>query len=262
MRATVMGRLGRQALDLLYPPSCLLCGTDVVQAGLVCTHCFGRLQPVSHPFCKACAAPQSSAALLGPQGLCRACEHRHPLWGQARAAFVYAGAVRELILQLKYADRLDNAAYLAARMVMAGADILQPGSLLVPVPVHRWRLLTRRYNQAALLAQGIARRSGLECMPDALVRQRPTARLARFSRAARQKEVGQAVGVRDSRRILLAGRTVVLVDDMLTTGATATACVRALLRAGAQNVHVLVAGVVPERADVDIELSDMNKTRA
>ncbi|MBO1324109.1 ComF family protein [Acetobacter sp. TBRC 12305] len=262
MRGTIMGRMGRAALDMLYPPSCLLCGTDVAQAGLVCTQCFGRLQPVSQPFCKACAAPQASAALLGPQGLCKACERHHPVWGQARAAFVYGGGTRELILQLKYADRLDNAAYLGARMVAVGADILQPGSLLVPVPVHRWRLLARRYNQAALLARVVARLSGLDHMPDALVRRRPTARLARFSRAARQKEVSQAVGVRASRRDLLAGRQVVLVDDMLTSGATASACARALREAGVQNVHVLVAGVVPARADVDIELSDMNKTRA
>ena len=136
--------------------------------------------------------------MLGASGLCPACERHHPVWGQARAAFVYDGVARELILKLKYADQIDNAAFLARQMVRIGQDILVPDTLVVPVPVHRWRLFRRRYNQAALLAHGVAERSGLPCLPDALVRIRRTVPLASFSRQARWDEVAQAMMMRAS----------------------------------------------------------------
>lgn len=248
---------GRFVLDRLYPPSCLLCGADTMQAGLVCSACFVRLPLLGPPCCAACAQPQASSALLGRDGLCATCERRHPAWEQGRAAFIYDAAARDMILRLKYADQLDYAAFLAGHMARAGQDILGPGVLVVPVPVHRWRLLSRRYNQAALLGSSIARGLGLDYGPDVLERLRATVRLARFSRGARQREMQGVMRVRAGRRALLSGRTVVLVDDMLTTGATATACVTALREAGAQKVHLLVAGVVPERPGLDIDLQEM-----
>ena len=258
-RPAMFRRVWHALLDLLYPPSCLSCGADVTQAGLLCGPCLVQSQPVAQPFCRTCATPQVSQAMLGDGGCCPACERHPPLWGQARAAFVYTPVIRSLVLQLKYADRLENAAFLGQRMAHAGADMLRPGVLLVPVPVHRWRLLRRGYNQAALLAAHIARRGGFEHVPDALVRQRATASLARFSREARRVEVDHAMTVRATRRNQIAGRHVVLVDDLLTTGATATACVAALQQAGAARVDLLVAAVVPAREEVDISLLDMPK---
>lgn len=249
--------IGRYGLDMLYPPSCLVCGEETAQAGLVCAACFVRLPMLGPPCCAACAQPQASAALLGADGLCAACERRHPAWAQGRAAFVYNAAAREMILRLKYADRIDYAAFLAGHMVRAGQGILTPGALVVPVPVHRWRLLSRRYNQAALLGQHVARACGLEHGPDVLERLRATLRLARFSRGARQREMRGVMRVRARWRPRLQGRTIVLVDDMLTSGATATACVQALHEAGAQKVHLLVAGVVPERSGLDMDLQEM-----
>ncbi|GCD52309.1 ComF family protein [Acetobacter pasteurianus] len=249
-------KLGTALMDILYPPSCVLCGADVAQHGLTCASCFGRLQPISRPFCDACATPQPSQESLGHTGLCAACEQHHPAWQQARAAFVYTTAARDLILQLKYADRTENACFLAQRMAQIGQDILHPDVLLVPVPVHRWRLLRRRYNQAALLADEVARIRHLQVAPDALVRIRATTKLAGFSRKERQREMHSAITFRPKWQQKLQGRSVVLVDDMLTTGATATACVQALKQAGVRSVRLLVAGLVPTRPEVDINLPE------
>ncbi|PHY93602.1 amidophosphoribosyltransferase [Acetobacter pomorum] len=249
-------KLGTALLDVLYPPSCLLCGADVAQHGLTCVSCFGRLQPITHPFCDACGAPQSSQENLGRTGLCAACEQHHPAWQHARAAFVYTAAARDLILQLKYADRIENARFLAQRMAQIGQDILQPGTVLVPVPVHRWRLLRRRYNQAALLANEVARIKHLQVAPDALMRTRATTKLAGFSRKERQQEMQSAMTFKPKWQQKLQGRSVVLVDDLLTTGATATACVQALHLAGVHDISLLVAGLVPARPEVDINLPE------
>ncbi len=244
----------QSALQVLYPPACLHCGAEVVQHGAVCATCFLHLQSVVAPYCQACAVPQVSVEMLGADGLCPACERHHPAWGKARAAFVYESVARELILKLKYADRIDNASFLAQHMVRIGQDILVEDALVVPVPVHRWRLFRRRYNQAALLAHGVAKLAGLRCQPDMLVRVRPTAPLAAFSRQARQDEMAQAITLRAARKPMVCGRDIVVVDDLLTTGATATACANALLHAGARSVSLLVAGVVPARPDVDMDM--------
>lgn len=198
--------------------------------------------------------------MLGPDGLCPACERHHPAWGQARAAFVYESVARELILKLKYVDQTDNAAFLGQQMVRVGSDILVDGALVVPVPVHRWRLFRRRYNQAALLAYAVAKPRGLRCQPDALVRVRPTVPLAAFSRQARWDEVAQAIMLRTTCAQKVRGRDIVLVDDLLTTGATAAACTKALLQGGARSVSLLVAGVVPPRPDVDMDQPDYGHT--
>ncbi|MCP1241223.1 double zinc ribbon domain-containing protein [Acetobacter lambici] len=248
--------LGQMALGVLYPPACLHCGADVARHGLLCSACFARLHGVVAPFCKACAVPQVSAGMLGADGLCPACERHHSAWGQARAAFVYESVARELILKLKYADQTDNAAFLAQQMVRVGRDILVDDALVVPVPVHRWRLFRRRYNQAALLAHAVAKLAGLRCLPDALVRVRSTVPLASFSRQARWDEVAQAIMLRSSCGPRVRGRDIVVVDDLLTTGATAAACTNALLQGGARSVSLLVAGVVPPRRDVDMDQPD------
>ncbi len=250
-------KVGTVALDALFPPSCLLCRADVAQAGLVCVACFGRLHPVVAPCCDGCATPQTAQAYIGADGLCPACERHHPVWAHARAAFLYDKASRDLILQLKYADRLENARFLANRMVQAGQNILTPGAVLVPVPVHRWRLIGRRYNQAAVLACAVARRTGLRCVPDVLVRRKATSRLASFSPQEREAEMANAIALHPRRASEIAGKSVVLVDDLLTTGATATVCTQVLRDAGAASVSLLVAGRVPAQKEVDLDFPVM-----
>lgn len=150
-----------------------------------------------------------------------------------------------MILRLKYADAAHSAPAFAGWMARAGAEMLMGADLLVPVPLHRWRLLKRRYNQAALLARGIGQISGITMLPDALIRRRATRPQEGLSRAGRRRNVRAAFALRPHYRGRVAGKVVVLVDDVLTTGATLDECARVLLAAGAAEVRVLTLARVP-----------------
>jgi ComF family protein len=161
---------------------------------------------------------------------------------------LYDDAARALILPFKHADRQENAAILAAHMARAGATLLAGAELLIPVPLHKKRLRARGYNQAALLAQALSRRTAIPASLDVLQRIRPTPALGELSAAARAEALDGAIAVRPRRKIALAGRRIVLIDDVLTSGATAGACARALLDAGAAHIDVMVAARVPDPA--------------
>ncbi|HWA81435.1 MAG TPA: phosphoribosyltransferase family protein, partial [Acetobacteraceae bacterium] len=166
--------------------------------------------------------------------------------GRARAALLYDAGARRLILPLKHADRTELASVLALHMARAGAALLREAGLLVPVPLHRRRLFARRYNQAALLARALSRRTHVPVLADALVRLRPTAPLGEMSAAERAAEVAEAFALRPLRADAVRGRRVLLIDDVLTSGATANECARTLLAAGAASVDVLAAARVPD----------------
>ncbi len=201
---------------------------------------------IAEPLCQSCGLPFGNLAEAGPRRICTACTAQPPPWGRARAALLYDEAAKSLILPFKHADRQENAATLALHMQRAGAALLSGAELLVPVPLHRRRLLHRRYNQAALLAAALARRTRLRAVPDLLARVRATHPLGERSAAERAALLRGAIVVRPARRVLVAGRRVLLIDDVLTSGATAGACARALLDAGAANVDVLVASRVAD----------------
>ncbi|WP_338422443.1 ComF family protein [Acetobacter fallax] len=181
------------------------------------------------------------------------CERHPPPWSKARAAYIYDDGSRDLILSLKYADRTENAGVLARQMLRAGDDILATADMLVPVPVHWRRLMQRRYNQAVLLARTVGKLSNTPMLVDALRRPHATSRLAGFSPGERAKEMHDAITVKASRIKELKNRHVVVVDDILTTGATAAACTRALLDAGAASVALLAAArTIPlDSEDID-----------
>jgi ComF family protein len=164
----------------------------------------------------------------------------------ARAALRYDTQGRRLILPFKHADRTELASVLAPHMARAGAALLRDADLLVPVPLHRGRLFRRRYNQAALLAQAVARIADRPAVPDALRRERATASLGEKSATERTAEVAGAFAVRPSRAKQIVGKQVLLIDDVMTSGATANACADVLLAAGATSVDVLVAARVPD----------------
>jgi ComF family protein len=241
-----VGRVGRAALDLLLPPQCLTCDLPVEADGLFCVECFRRTTFVTEPCCARCGVPFAHAGEGGAERLCAACRAAPPPWDRARAALRYDAQAKRLVLPLKYADRPELARALAPLMARAGAALLREAELLVPVPLHRRRLFTRRYNQAALLAHALARLCGAPAVPDVLRRDRPTRRLGGLGAAARASELADAICLRPERAALVAGRRVVLVDDVLTSGATAAACTWALLEGGARAVDVLVAARVPD----------------
>ncbi len=209
--------------------------------GSFCAGCHGRLVFVTEPCCVACGVPFASAGRGGASRTCAACLAAPPPWSRARAALRYDRHSAGLILGLKYGDRTELAGVLGAHMARAGAALLRDADLLAPVPVHRWRLLSRRYNQAGLLAARVGRLSGCRVVPDLLERRRHGDTMRGRNAEERRTAADGAFAVRARRLGLLAGRRVVLVDDVLTTGATAGACTRALLAAGAAAVDVLAA---------------------
>jgi ComF family protein len=239
-------RAGRFALDLLLPPRCAACDAAVGVQGELCADCFGRTNFVAAPLCVRCGVPFASAEQGGEDGLCPACRERAPAFRQARAALRYDDQARLLLLPLKHGDRVELAAILAPMMLRAGAGLLAVADVLVPVPLHRRRLFQRKYNQAALLAFAVGRLADRPVVADALVRIRPTSPLEDKSPEERAREVAGSLEVRRSRVGEMRGRMVLLIDDVLTSGATASACAAALLEAGALAVDVLVAARVPD----------------
>lgn len=235
--ATTVRSAAIAAFDLLLPEPCGACGTLPAPGGL-CAPCKARLPLIAAPFCRRCGAPFEP----GEGGSdCARCLELPPPWGEARAAWRYDGGSKGLLLAFKYGDRMDHAGLIAAAMAAAGAALLARAELLVPVPLHRSRLHQRRYNQSALLVRRIARLSGRPACLDALRRVRRTAPLAELGAAERAAMLQGAITAAPRCGAALAGHRVLLVDDVLTSGATARACTAALFDAGAQSVDLLVA---------------------
>ena len=232
------------ALDLLLPPHCLTCDQPVGTPGQFCPSCFGQTHLITAPYCLRCGVPFEAVDQGGVSGECMECRADPPPWGAARAALRYDDQARRILLPFKYGDRVETARALAPLMARAGAELLGEADWLVPVPLHRRRLIARRYNQSALLARGLARLGGKQTILDALQRVRSTRPLAVMSPARRAAELEGAIRVRPARRDAVRDARVLLIDDVLTSGATARSCVRALLEAGAARVDVLAAARV------------------
>ncbi|MFQ3623699.1 MAG: ComF family protein [Acetobacteraceae bacterium] len=237
--------LGRGALDLLVPPTCLVCEAPVSDQGLICAGCFPRFRFLAPPVCDRCGLPLAASVEAPDGSVCQGCRQLPPVFARARAPWLYGGGARDLILKLKHADREDLAPPIGRLMAAAGRDLLEGADLLVPVPLHPWRLIRRRYNQAVLLARAVARASGVPMIPDLLRRMRRTPPLGELGAAERAAAVAGVFAVGRRHLGLLPGRRVVLVDDVLTSGATADACAAVLLEAGALSVDVLAAARTP-----------------
>jgi ComF family protein len=230
-------------IDAVLPPRCALSGEVVDKQGMLSPHVWAQLRFIADPLCLCCGYPFEFEIEKG--AMCGACLGDPPSFSMARAALVYDDASRAAILKFKHADRIEHVHSFVPWLMRAGAEVLEGVDMIVPVPLHRWRLLKRRYNQAALLAQVLAKSAGKTVVLDALTRQRATPSQGHLGVAERQKNVKNAFVVNPKRLGSLKGRSVVLVDDVYTTGATVSACAEALKRGGAADVRVLaVARVV------------------
>lgn len=232
-RRTWLGR----ALDALLPPLCLACHRAVVDCDQLCAGCWRDVRFITPPHCDRLGIPLtydtggtqvSAAAVADP-----------PDYDRARVATHFMGPVRVLVHRLKYQDRLESRRLLARWMAVAGREIIGAGDVLVPVPLSRKRLLARRFNQAALLGLELERLTGLPHAPLALARLKDTVQQVGLTAAQRKLNVRGAFRVPASGRALIAGRRVLLIDDVVTTGATADACARALKRSGALSVDLI-----------------------
>lgn len=239
-----MKSLFAQVLNTLLPPSCLACDTPVAGEGQFCLSCFTAANFISEPLCQRCGRPLPFSTVFGAARVCTGCAVAPPVFAQARAALRYDETAQKLILPLKYADRAETARGIARLMLRPGAALLAAAEVLVPVPLHKSRLKSRRYNQAALLAVELGRLAGRPVSRAALLRRKPTAALEGMGLQAREAELQDAIIVRPG--FAASGRRILLIDDVMTSGTTANACAAALLAAGAVHVDVLTAARVAD----------------
>ncbi|RME64801.1 MAG: ComF family protein [Alphaproteobacteria bacterium] len=243
-------RLGRQAMDALLPPRCLGCGDLVPEPARLCGACWSALNFITAPLCAHCGDPFEFPVA----GLrrCAACIARPPGYDQARAALVYDDASKPLVLGLKHGDRTEYVPLLARLLLAAGRELLDGTDLLIPVPLHRWRLWRRRFNQSALLAQALGRLASRPVALDLLRRVRATPSQGGLNARQRRRNVHRAFTLKPDAAAMLEGRRVLLVDDVLTTGATIEACTRPLRRAGVAWVGVITVTRVVRVQDITI----------
>jgi ComF family protein len=230
-------RLSRTGVGLVYPPSCIACGGAVADPHGLCASCWGGLGLIERPFCERLGTP--FAVDLGTPLLSPAAMADPPVYRRARAVARYDGVARTLVHRLKYGDRVELSFTLGRMMARAGRELLDEADLIVPVPLHWSRLWLRRFNQAAALTRVIAHASRVPVEPHALRRRKRTRQQVGLSKAERAANMQGAFTVPPPLRPLLEAKRIVLVDDVLTTGSTANAASRALLRAGAASVDVL-----------------------
>ena len=242
----VRGAAGR-ALDLLLPPRALNEATGrqaSVQSQGLTAQAWSRIAFIDAPFCDGCGAPFDYD--FGIAARCAACQGRTPAFDRARAACLYDEYSRDLILKLKHADRVDLSGLFARWLARAAADVLPEVDAVVPVPLHPTRLIARRYNQAAEIARPLARAAGKAYFPDAVIRRRATATQGGKSGDARRRNVAGVFVVPPRWHAKIAGKRLLIVDDVLTTGATVEGCARALKAAGAAGVDVAVIARVKQ----------------
>lgn len=228
----------QRVLALIYPDQCVLCENRVAESGGLCGECWSKTPFLTGLVCHTCGAslPGTDADVV----FCDDCLALPRPWEAGRAALSYRDAGRRAVLGLKHADRLDIVPACASWMVRAGRPLLTPDTLLVPVPAHWTRLLTRRYNQAAELCRGIANQTGLSSVPDGLLRTRRTLKQDGMTVDERFANILDAIRVNPRAKQLFDGRNICLIDDVMTSGATLSAATEALIDAGARQVCTLV----------------------
>lgn len=225
-------------LDVILPPICHICHSHIPDAGKlhICSDCLAGLPPVASPLCPLCGVPHEG---MGGDHRCAACLTTPPCFDSARAAFLYEGAIRELIHSFKY-NKQSQLRYPLALLTLKGVSKFLPdyeAYLIIPVPLHRSRLRQRGFNQAVLLGQVLSRQLALPMMPDALVRIRRTEPQIELSGAERRLNVKGAFAVNSHDRIK--GRQILLLDDVMTTGSTMDECAKELKKAGAVTVFAV-----------------------
>jgi ComF family protein len=244
--ATVDRGLMRRVVDWLLPPLCLACQRTLAMPDQLCSDCWRSTQFITQPLCDRLGIPlpyDSGGIQVSAEAIANP-----PDFDRARAATHFHGPARVLVHRLKYQDQLAPRRLLARWTAVAGRDVLETADVLVPVPLSRQRLLTRRFNQAALLANEIERLTGVRHASLALARRKDTPQQVGLTAAQRALNVRGAFRVPSNHKADIAGQRVVLIDDVVTTGATVNACARALKRSGAVSVDVLAVAMTTERS--------------
>ncbi|MDX1975350.1 MAG: ComF family protein [Rickettsiales bacterium] len=224
-------------LDILFPPQCLNCRALVPSHGTLCLTCWNNVTFITDPMCDACGLPFEFD--VGPGSLCGECLRELPPYAKARAAFRYDDHSRGMVLRLKYHDQTYLSTIFGPWLAKAGKELLADSDVIVPVPLHYWRFVSRRYNQSALLAQQLAKQTQKTLLLDGLKRTRATKAQIGLTREQREKNVRNAFSVPHKYQAPIKGKTILLIDDVMTTGSTIESCAKALIKAGAMRVNVL-----------------------
>ncbi len=236
----------QRAIAAIYPPQCISCNALVASDFGLCPACWRDTPFISGLVCCKCGSPVAGED--GQDVLCDDCLAMERPWSTGRAALLYRDNARRIVLALKHGDRMELARPAAVWLKQAAAPVLQSDTVVAPVPLHWWRLIRRKYNQAALLSAALARETGLEHCPDLLLRRRNTGSQEGRSREDRFANLRGAFAVHPRRRARIEGRPVLIVDDVMTSGATFSAAATACLAAGASHVDVLALARVAKDA--------------
>lgn len=237
-------------IDLLFPPRCPLCGDVLAAQNGLCLPCWDKLAVPTAPLCSLCERPLGDSLAEVASPICAPCMAKPPRHAGVTAATLYNDASRKLVLAFKHGGRM-ALGLLLARMIAARLPDLVGDWLVVPVPLHRWRLWGRGYNQSVILARELARIRGFSQIPDALVRRRRTPSLGGLNRRARARALAGTIAVHPRWRTALRGAQVLLVDDVVTSGATTDACLRTLRQAGVSKVRIACFARVLEDGATD-----------
>ena len=247
---SVVAAFGRALADMVVPPLCIACQRPLGSHDSLCAACWRQVRFIRAPLCDRLGIPMpfdtggpivSGAALKDP-----------PDYDRARAVAHFGPVTRELIHRFKYADRHDPRRLFARWLQAAGAELLADADALVPVPLHRWRLVSRRFNQAALLAQELSRLARVPCDPFLLARVKATPQQVGLSQAERRRNLAGAFRVPRTALERVRDARLVLIDDVITTGSTINACARVLKRAGAARVDVLAIAMVTDETRIGV----------
>ena len=234
----------RLAVDVVLPPTCLACRHPAGDAGGLCPECWTRAGFIERPFCERLGTPfpfDGGAGMISPAVIANP-----PAYERARAALRFGDVGRELVHLLKYGDRLDLVRPFGGWMARVGSELLADADALVPVPLHWTRLWQRRFNQSAALARAISTITNVPVLDHVLVRVRATPPQVGLARAERARNVEGAFAAVRTAKGEIKGKKLVVIDDVLTSGATVDACAKALRRSGAVRVDVLVLTRVVE----------------
>lgn len=250
MLPSTLRGIGEAALDFVLPPRCAACGALTQRHVGVCAACWSDLNFITRPFCERCGRPFEF--YIPGTSQCAACLRRPPAFDKAFSPLVYGETSRDIILQFKHGDQLGHAALLASLMVPHMAHFGYSDPYIMPVPLHRRRIIQRRFNQSAMIAQALAKQLSVQADVLTLQRTRATPMQQGLNAAQRRRNVQGAFAVARRRAARVRGRDIVLIDDVLTTGATVEACARVLRKAGASQIGVLTAArvVAPETAAI------------
>jgi ComF family protein len=239
----------RGAADLIMPPVCLYCRKPLAEHDCLCGTCWREVKFIRHPLCDVLGIPLPFD--IGPGAISAGAAADPPAYDRARAVAHFDGVMRDLVHQLKYGDNHIARRLFGRWLLETGTDLFSDADLMVPVPLYRWRLLKRRFNQSAELCRELSRLTGLAWDPMILKRTRQTISQVGLTHDQRRRNVQGAFAVADGRNAAIDGRSILLIDDVITTGATVGACARALKKAGAARVDVLALAMVTADSMID-----------